>query len=255
IDTLFSGWNDDDWGETKSLIASELQKQLPHSAALSYRDAVLFVDELEHRADGELPEEIKKTLLTFHPRYRQSPHLEMVDGFTLEYRSAGAQKAKGVDFGIEYPASWEAKEGRRPNIVQVFTSDQGRGLTTANVLVKRKPDELTGSAFTEISRQDLVDIFAGTMDHVVLHDAGTADVAGSPSVWGEVESEMQNAGIPVTLHGLVFMIEKGDHLVVVNLFGGSSSAADAPSASELFAQHARTFHLMMVSFEFYDRFE
>lgn len=64
------------------------------------------------------------------------------------YSSAGHPNAKGMDFRIEFPATWLAKEGRNPNVVQNLVSDRGRGLEMCVLLVRALP--ATASA-TEIN--------------------------------------------------------------------------------------------------------
>lgn len=55
------------------------------------------------------------------------------------FRTQGHPKAKGVDFQVRYPASWRPAEGERPNIIQKFVSENGRGLESIMLVVKDIP--------------------------------------------------------------------------------------------------------------------
>ena len=52
------------------------------------------------------------------------------------YNTEGHPKAKGIGFTIEYPNSWRAVEGARPNIVQKFVSERGKVFETAMIITR-----------------------------------------------------------------------------------------------------------------------
>jgi 5'-3' exonuclease len=57
------------------------------------------------------------------------------------FKVDGQPKAKGAKFSIEMPASWEWKEGKRPNIVQLFGGGLQNGLIPyAEIMVKNFSD-------------------------------------------------------------------------------------------------------------------
>lgn len=67
------------------------------------------------------------------------PVEEFVRGAKFKFNSKEHPKAKGIELSIEYPQSWRALEGERPNIVQKFVSESGRGLEMAIITIKALP--------------------------------------------------------------------------------------------------------------------
>jgi len=111
--------------------------------------AANFIAEVKSRARGEIPSPILETLLTY--QFIDWPMEEFTLGYNRVFRTKNHPKAKDVDFQIRYPISWRPEEGERPNIIQKFTSENGRGLEGFNLMVMDIPIPLT--------EQDLNDFF------------------------------------------------------------------------------------------------
>lgn len=62
-----------------------------------------------------------------------------IDGQHITFNTEGHPKAKGVNLTLAYPKSWRADEGLRPNIVQKFVSEGGRGLEIMMIITKELP--------------------------------------------------------------------------------------------------------------------
>lgn len=120
---------------------------------LNQEVAARFITEVESRARGEMPSPILETLLTY--QFMDWPTKEFMLGYNRVFRTKNHPKAKGVDFQIRYPISWLPEEGERPNTIQTFTSENGRGLEMFLLMVKDIPLPL-GYTLTE---QDLDDFF------------------------------------------------------------------------------------------------
>ena len=71
--------------------------------------------------------------------YGAAPIQEFVQGQTATFSSAKHPKSKGVFLTISYPVSWSAEEGDRPNVLQKFVSEGGRGLEMAMIITKSLP--------------------------------------------------------------------------------------------------------------------
>ena len=84
------------------------------------------------------------------------PAKEFVSGGKAKFNSKSHPKAKGIELSIEYPRSWSALEGERPNIVQKFVSESGRGLEMAIITIKPLP--LPPSV--TLSKEDLDEVFS-----------------------------------------------------------------------------------------------
>ena len=111
--------------------------------------AAQFLDEVELRAKGKIPSPMLETLL--HYQFEERPAEELIRGFKTIYRTNGHPKAKGLDVQIEYPKSWSLREGKRPNIIQFFRSNNARGPAFASILIKDIVDEAQG----KLTRRDI----------------------------------------------------------------------------------------------------
>lgn len=116
---------------------------------ISFQVAENYLAEIEARAEGNIPSPILETLLTY--QFEDRPAEEYIRGFRTTYRTAGHPKAKGLDFQIEIPQSWDSKEGRRPNIIQLFTNKNGRGFVNVSIMVR----DIAEEAGEELTHEDL----------------------------------------------------------------------------------------------------
>ncbi len=125
------------WSNFKSQMHQKFKSQL--SSTISQSQAEAFIKEVALRAKGNLESPVLQTLLSRHPDFQNSPVKEFISGFTNTFRPKDHPKAKGVDFQIQYPKSWLAKEGVRPNVIQLITSENGRGSEAVVLIVKEIP--------------------------------------------------------------------------------------------------------------------
>lgn len=146
-----------EWQKIKSRmndkIKSSIKTTISDYDSDQLNDFVLLV---EKRAGGDISQPIIGTLLTFNPRYLKNPTLEFTDGFKFRFSSKDNPKAKGLDFHLDLPKSWLAKEANRPNIVQKFISQNGHGSAMIMILVLSLPDvnNVTEEDVKEITRSD-----------------------------------------------------------------------------------------------------
>lgn len=118
-------------------FVAKLRGQLDEvGGEITRADADAFVATVERRASGAIESPILETLLAYNPSFQARPQEEFQRGFTVRYRTAGHPKAKGVDLALRYPRSWGAREGERPNVVQFFGSNNGRGPVYLSLVVK-----------------------------------------------------------------------------------------------------------------------
>lgn len=108
-----------------------------------------FLEEVNLRATGEMPSPMLETLLIY--QFKERPVNEFASGFKSIYRTKGHPKAKGLDLQIEYARSWSKREGKRPNVIQFFSSNNGRGPAYALIMTR----DLVKEAQGELSRQEI----------------------------------------------------------------------------------------------------
>ena len=138
----------DEYSEYIATIEEEI-KSISKLQQVNQDIAVQFLDEVELRAKGKIPSPMLETLL--HYQFEERPAEELIRGFKIIYRTNDHPKAKGLDVQIEYPKSWSQREGKRPNIIQFFRSNNARGPAFASILIKDIADEAQG----KLARRDI----------------------------------------------------------------------------------------------------
>jgi hypothetical protein len=133
-------------------LIEEIQKRMSNQT-YSEEIAINFIEELEKRANGNIPNPILETLLSF--QYIDSPNSEFSSGFTNIFKTKGHSKSKNTDWQIRVPKSWKAKEADRPNIIQSFIDDFGDGLNNIMLMVK----DINVPKGTKFSNQEKNDFF------------------------------------------------------------------------------------------------
>ena len=168
---------------------------------LNQEVAARFIAEVESRARGEIPSPVLETLLTY--QFTDWPMEEFTLGYNRIFRTKNHPKAKDVDFQIRYPISWRPEEGERPNIIQKFTSENGRGLEGFSLMVIDLPFPIT--------EQDLDDFFVESeLKGMVLE--GGKFISAKPIVLDKHKGAMiicdytaQRVDMTITMRTLMFL--------------------------------------------------
>lgn len=150
--------------------------------------------------------------------------------FALEslkkFSTAGHHKSKGINMVLSYPSSWSAEEGERPNIVQRFFSEGGRGLEGAFIVTKKLELPLG----TVLSENDLTEFFTAVEMKTMLPPgakfihAKATKIEGLPAGILEYSLSQERAGFTfesqfisytfiygVTMVQLGFMVSAGQN--------------------------------------------
>lgn len=130
---LTDRWGEKNFSDFKLSMMSKLKETLGNQE-LNEEDAIIFVQDVEKRAKGEISTPVLETLLNF--QYLENPENEFINGYKEGFRTKGHPKSKGTDWQIKVPKSWFAEEAERPNIIQKFTSDYGDGREIIMMMVK-----------------------------------------------------------------------------------------------------------------------
>jgi hypothetical protein len=102
--------------------------------SLAKAEASDYLSKVESRAKGKMESPILATLLSFN--YQDSPHQEIVNGFSRLYSTQNHPKAQGVNWRIKVPVSWKETEGRGPSAIQKITSVYGDGNQAIVLMIK-----------------------------------------------------------------------------------------------------------------------
>lgn len=242
------------WSKIKNEI-SRRSPNLDYSNVIK-EDAQGFVDKLQARASGSLPSPVLETLLMFNPKYIQEPRLMFSDGYTKSYRSENSAKAKGIDLAIEYPASWKAEEGRRPNVVQKFTSENGHGLEMVTIVIKNFPEDVA----EEFSEDDILmlkgeQIWNAVYPSINTLDEGSVVIAGHPSIWGEFAGTINRTGIKLDMHGLGFALVENESMIQIMFMVSQKNDSPNSKIEAKFRHSAQVFQMMINSLDFFSKYE
>jgi hypothetical protein len=169
---------------------------------------------------------------------------EFQEGKFYKFSVLGHAKAKGTNFSIKYPQSWMAKEGERPNVVQNFVSDNGKGLEMAMILTKTIPPEEPFSQADILSTQGLASFMP--QGGKLLRTSSTK-IEGEPAGLFEYTHRQQRAGMEIEMHYMGLAFFQGRTLVTVMCSVYGSSAGEASRRFELFRP---LFSIMMNSIIF-----
>ncbi len=150
-DYLLNYLEEDKINDFNNKVITEIQNKVPMED-YSEEFAINFIEELEKRANGNIPSPILETLLSF--QYKDRPEQEFFTGFTYTYRTKGHLKSKKTDWQIRVPKSWRAKEAERPNIIQTFVNDYGDGINNIMLMVMDIP-VAKGTKFSNKDKNEL----------------------------------------------------------------------------------------------------
>lgn len=163
------------WDDFLVRLRTQLVEMEKLGGDITSADADAFIATVERRASGDIESPIIETLLAHNPSFQARPHEELQRGFVVRYRTARHPKAKGLDMTLRYPRSWGTREGERPNVVQFFASDNGRGPVNLSLVVRN-----IGAALSASERETLKTVEgARTMAAQVFSPQGLAELAGS----------------------------------------------------------------------------
>ena len=170
--------------------------------------------------------------------FAQDPVRDFLDGNKGTFSTENHPKAKGVHFKISYPTSWAAKEGERPNIVQKFVSEGGRGLEMAMIITKSLPLP-EGVTITE---SDLKEFFTPTEMKEMLPqgarfiDAKQTKIEGLPAGILEYSMRQERAGMVMYMQVADYIFIHRSTMVQLHcqVGGMASSQSDISSRMERF---------------------
>lgn len=243
----------DKWDEYQIQMQEKAEKVLS-DFSISAEQAVAFIKQVALRAKGDIESPVLETLLTYNPEFQKNPAKEFLRGFTHTFRTKHHPKAKGVDFQIQYPKSWLAKEGKRPNVIQLFTSENGRGLDSIGLMVKDFPQPAN-------SDEELTDLFSAESLREMLPDKASF-ISAKPVVLDRqkgvmliIEQVGQRLDITMKVRSLQFITIYNNKMIFVQC-GVVTTDENANSLNERFKKMEPLFKLVGNSFviqsQYYD---
>ena len=192
-------------------IQSQLAKQIASSIDINQFTEIQarqFIDLVRERAKGNIESPVIETFLLFKSGYQEHPNREFLDGYKYKYKTNGSGKAKGVAFSIESPKTWVAKEGNRPNIVQKFVSENGRGLEMLLVLIKEMPlqpeEGIAKKDILEIlNPKDIKDLLPAGSTYI---NSGELTLENLPGYWVHFKISMSRMRNTIDMETIMYTI-------------------------------------------------
>lgn len=150
-------------GDWQSLLNPEidsLKTQLKWNALISEKEEpIKYLKDVENILKGNIPSPILESVLAF--QYENQPHKEFSNGYTYEFSTKGHKKSKNAEVVLTIPKSWLAKEGKNPNVIQLFTDDCGSGFNMISIMTQEMPfeEEAKNLTFEEIDKSYEKEVF------------------------------------------------------------------------------------------------
>ena len=207
MDALMAKYAKSEWNKIKAQLTTQIASSI-NIEQISETQARQFVEQVRERAKGNIESPVIETMLLFKSGYEKNPEREFLDGYKFKYSTNGAGKAKGVAFSIEFPKTWVAKEGNRPNIVQKFVSENGRGLELLLILIKEIPlqpgEKITEKDISEIlNPKDIQDFIP---DGGVYLNSGKLTLENLPGFWVHFKMDMARMRNTVGMETIMYTI-------------------------------------------------
>lgn len=215
------------------IAAMREQNNTLNSQRTTQELAQKFIEEVNLRATGKIPSPVLKTLLTY--QFNENPVNEFSRGFKNVYRTKAHPKANGLDFQIEYPKSWSKQEGKRPNIIQLFSSKNGRGPAMAMIvaldILKESQSELTpqeikslmtleGSeelASTAFSESSLIEMANGMgMTNVLIINTRRIVIDRWPGAVIEFTSDQQRLDVSMSMYSKMYIAIYKNYMIFLH---------------------------------------
>ena len=210
--------------ETKLRIAPKIDRVISRSLVKDVIEASLFLEKVRRRAKGDIHSPIKEYLLSLNPDISRQPQKEFLKGFTKNYSTKNHLKAKGVNLTIHLPFSWKRREGKRPDIIQFFTS---RGLDDSSVGVALsiskvplfKGKKLTDKEGSGFFTKEAISAFVKQDEKLI--ESGAFEIDNQPAGHILTDSKVTRSGIDFYSRTLTYMVFYDGSIIYIScVIGG-----------------------------------
>lgn len=248
MDVLMSKHAKTEWDKIKGQLTNQIADSI-NIEQITESQALQFIELVRQRAKGNIESPVIETLLLFKSGYEKHPEREFLDGYKYKYITNGTGKAKGVAFSIEAPKTWAAKEGNRPNIVQKFVSENGRGLELLLVFIKEMPlppgEIITAKDVAEILNPiDIKDFLPGGAEYIT---SGKLTVENLPGFWVHFKMNGSRVRNSIGIETIMYTIFYKNKMIQIQ-GQVTTSVNGKPIERGGLKQYGKLFDLMVNSF-------
>ena len=199
------------WKDTRTELESALRSAIDRSALRDKATARSFLEEAMRRGRGEIPERIKQALSTCNPTYLAQPGEEMIRGNKLRHRIPKGPKNPNLAISLEFPISWQIREGNHPHTVATGTSESGRGLEAFTVQIRAQPEDFDTSNSSHDDLLALADAVAP--DSASTTHRSITSIGGAPCVIVELDSTNERLGLVMHAKNVHFVVLRNGHVI------------------------------------------
>lgn len=227
----------------------EMQNSFPTATRLTATD---FIAELVRRSKGDIPSPFCETLLCLNPEYDESPEKEFLAGYKKRFTTDGSGKSKGIAFHIDYPKSWQAKDGYRPNVIQNLRSKKGHGPAMVLFMIRLAPD---GEDFSKLDVDELCNkkyvqnFIPGDGDLIKF---GKLTLEGLPGIFFESKSIEERMGQAFCSRGITYIFFHANAMIMIMNQVAFPQGDKEPEME--FEKNRRLFHQIVNSFVLLGRY-
>jgi hypothetical protein len=213
----------------KQRISKYLQNQ-----KITRKHALKFITNVHNRSKGGIRSPILETLLAY--QFKNFPAKEFTSGFTTIYSTKKDSKAKGLNIKLEIPQSWDNEETRLPDIVQKFTSENGKGKEFVFVTVKNLPT----SDNHQFTKKESSDFFTkGQMKEMLAPDskfisARKIFIDNYPGGQIKYKEKSKRIDIVIKQQGIDYVTIYKDKLIFFQCMVGGTGKGDLDSKFDKF---------------------
>ncbi len=251
MNAIMSKHSETEWNKIKNQLTEQIS-DFTNIEQITKLQAHQYIELVRQRAKGHIDSPIIETLLLFKSGYEQNPEREFLDGYTFKYVTNGVGKAKGLAFSFESPKTWIAKEGDRPNVIQKFISENGRGLEYLIILIKEIPKQLRAE-ITETELKDMFGIMSPTDVKYFLPDGSTYLSSGRltlenlPGFWVHFKMSMSRVRISVGMEAIMYTTLYRNKIIQISGYVATSYNGEELDRGGL-EKYEKLFDLMANSF-------
>ncbi len=183
--------------------------------------AVNFLQKVKERSNGEIESPVLEYLLAVE--YADNPAGEFADKFRKDFATDGTDKSLGIKLNMQLPRSWQAEIGKRPHIVQKWTSENGTGLEMILLDIR----DVQGYNPTKKEMEEFVR--SGEVKEIVPEGSkylasGNFSLEKQHGYWIQMAMPLERAGIKMFHNSLIYQFFfRGKAIGIVCQAGGSEN--------------------------------
>ncbi len=203
-----------EWAEAQPQIEAEFLR-IAKEQKLTRELAVAYIQEVNQRAKGNLPESVRNAFLANNPAYVKSPGAELSAGWRQNFATFKHPKSSGADITIAFPLSWRKRESTRDGVVQVFRSGAGNGPILVTISCGKALEDSEGD-FTDA---DMKEIFTDQFIKESLPEGATLiegrpmTIAGMTGVMSVFDLTQQELDVEMKSRFTTFTIAHKQHII------------------------------------------